>query len=46
MDKSDVCVSIFRNGTLCKEEYTAKWVILINRMLRETPISTTKGEKS
>ena len=45
MDKRDVCVSIFQNGVPCKEEYTAKWAALINRLLKDSRVLAVKEEK-
>jgi hypothetical protein len=28
------CVSVFRNGTIDKEGYTAVWIGLLNRLMR------------
>ena len=46
MEKSDVCVSVFQNGTPCKVEYTTKWAALINRLLQDSRVLTAKEGKA
>ena len=45
MDHRDICVSVFQNGIPCREEYTAKWAALINRLLKDQHAFASKGEK-
>ena len=45
MDHRDICVSVFQNGVPCREEYTAKWVALINRLLRDQCALASGGKK-
>ena len=46
MDNREMCVSVFKNGNLTKEEYTAVWVALIDRLSRSGRASVPEGKRT
>ena len=46
MDDRDVCVSVFKNAKPCRTEYTAIWVTLVNRWLKDPRALASAEERT
>lgn len=41
-ESGNTCVSVFKGGDINREEYTAIWVTLINRLVRDQHVLARK----
>ena len=39
---TNTCISVFKDGDINREEYTAVWVTLINRLVRDQHVLARK----
>jgi hypothetical protein len=47
MQETDrTCVSVFKGGEISREEYTAIWVTLINRLVRDQHVLARKEPRT
>ena len=46
MDRKTLCVSIFKNGKTTKEEYTAVWINLVNRLIKDQRVLVREEKRT
>ena len=46
METGNLCTSVFKKGSVSKEEYTAVWIELINYMVKNQRVLASKEERT
>lgn len=46
MERCNLLTSVFKNGSISKEEYTAVWVVLINSLIKDRRVLEPKEKRT